>query len=131
MTRVAIISPLDVMPISFLDLHILLYFCAFIGVRMDFGSHISKSEYVLLSVNLLLGFSTYPDLVCLNHTPPGYCHQGHHKTTKKGDLQWCVYCLWINGHWSSSNYSFWPTTDKWSLSGMPPTVSLGLLAVAL
>lgn len=47
----------------------------------------------------------------------GHCHERHHTTSAEGELQWCLHCLWINGHWSSSDYTVKPTFDWWSLSG--------------
>lgn len=47
----------------------------------------------------------------------GCCLQRHHSATAEGEFQWCLHCLWINGHWSSSDYTFQPTIDRWSLSG--------------
>jgi len=35
----------------------------------------------------------------------GYCHQGYYTPSTEEHIQWCIHCLWINGHRSSSNYS--------------------------
>lgn len=47
----------------------------------------------------------------------GHCHERYHTTSTEGELQWCLHCFWINGHWSSSDYTVKPTFDRWSLSG--------------
>ena len=47
----------------------------------------------------------------------GCHHKRHHQTSKEGDIHRCLYSIWVNGYWSSSDYSFRSALDWWSLSG--------------
>lgn len=46
-----------------------------------------------------------------------YCSQRYYKTSSEGEFQWCIPCLWINGHRSKSDYTVQPIIDWWPLPG--------------
>lgn len=46
-----------------------------------------------------------------------YCSQRYYKTSSEGEFQWCIPCLWIDGHRSKSDYTVQPIIDWWPLPG--------------
>lgn len=45
------------------------------------------------------------------------CNKGYHTSSTAGGIQWCVYCIWIDGYWFASNYSFKSSFVRGALSG--------------
>ena len=45
------------------------------------------------------------------------CNKGYHSSSTEGGIQWCLYCVWIDGYWSASNYSFKSSFIRGALPG--------------
>lgn len=46
-----------------------------------------------------------------------HCSQRYYKTSSKGEFQWCIPCLWIDGYGSKSDNTVQPIIDWWPLPG--------------